>query len=178
MNNPTAIFLIGMPAVGKSSLIQQNGWDTDPNTYIHSTDNIVTEIANRDGITYDEFFASGRFGREVIPVLHARLADAIRSGKNIIVDMVNETKAKRALTQLPDHYQKEAWIIGHKPWYRKDKRFLKKIKHAVAQRHKATGKSVPQFVLDNMFKSYEVPSMDEEGFTAMRIIEPLNPLVT
>ena len=59
--NPTAIFLIGMPAVGKSSLIQQNGWDTDPNTYIHSTDNIVTEIANRDGITYDEFFASGRF---------------------------------------------------------------------------------------------------------------------
>ena len=175
---PKAIFLIGLPSVGKSSLIKKEGWDKDPNTFIHSTDNIVNEIAKREGITYDDFFASGRFVQDVLPILQERFQEAIKNGKNIVVDMVNESKAKRDLTlkDLPENYTKEAIVIGHEQWINQNPSFLQKIKDAVLERKTTTGKSIPPFVLDSMFSSYEVPSEDE-GFTVIEMIEPLNPLV-
>jgi predicted kinase len=178
---PKIVFLVGMPAVGKSTYISECEWDTDPNTYIHSTDNIVEDIAARQGIRYNDFFAQAatRFYPEVIVPLLANMDRAKQQRKNIIVDMVNESKEARgrtlSLINLSD-YQVQAVVFGHSKWASQDPEFLDKIKQAVDHRYYSTGKSVPFQVLDRMFSSYEMPD-ESEGFQDIIFIDPLNPRV-
>ena len=181
MKKPQLIFLVGMPSVGKSSYIKQMGWNTDPNVYIHSTDDIVSAIAHKEGITYDDFMemAKDRFYPDVIIPLLANFEEAKSLGKDIVVDMVNENKVARARTLdgvNKEDYEITAVVFGHEPWQAEKKSYLKAVKNAVKQRSQGTGKTVPNFVLDRMFGSYETPDQSE-GFDEIVFVDPQNPLL-
>jgi len=181
-NRPSITFLVGMPAVGKSTFIQQRGWDRNPNTYIHSTDDIVMELVNRDSRfkTYDDVFASGKFFELVIPILEERFQAAIDNNMDIVVDMVNNSVEKRALTLNKidkDDYVIRAIVFGHEPWRAQSRRFINSIVDAVKVRAESTGKSVPEHVLRKlMFTAYDVPTR-EEGFDQINFVNPLNPRI-
>ena len=185
---PTITFLIGMPAVGKSTFIQEQGWDRDPHTLLHSTDNIIEAIAMSEGITYDDFFDADaplpwpkkRFAKEVLPIAIGNLNHAIENDFDIVVDMVNNSAHSRGLTLQsidPNQYNIEAIVFGHDRWAEQDPRFLRKIKKAVQKRSLEQNKTVPDNVLDRMFSGYEEPSRDE-GFDRITYLEPLNPALS
>lgn len=184
---PTIMFLVGMPAVGKSTFIKEMRYDSDPNVYIHSTDNIIMEIIQGTGMAYDDVFAELSqkpfpqtiFGGRVLPTLKKRFERAVREGKDIVVDMVNESKYKRNLTLEsidPDEYVIKATVFGHQPWIKQDEDFIDAVVYAVGERARATGKSVPEVALHKMFEGYEPPT-PEEGFVQVNYIDPLNPNV-
>lgn len=187
---PSITFLVGMPAVGKSTFIKQRGWDRDSDTYIHSTDDIIMEIVDRDSRfdTYDDFFEAGKgmpfpkspFGKLVLPILSERFEGAIANNMDIVVDMVNATKYSRGLTLKDidsDDYIIRAVVFGHDRWEDQDHSYIDAIVDAVELRSRSTGKSVPEFVLrEKMFTSYEPPSR-EEGFDQINYIDPLNPAI-
>ena len=179
---PSITFLVGMPAVGKSTFIKQMGYDRDPNTYIHSTDDIVEELVQNDPRfdTYDDVFASGMFFELVIPILMERFNAAIESNMDIVVDMVNESQYKRNLTLKDidkDDYIVRAVVFGHEPWQSQSKEYIDSIVDAVNLRFQSTGKSVPEDVLrERMFPAYEVPTR-EEGFDQINFVDSLNPIM-
>ena len=187
-SKPSITFLVGMPAVGKSTFIQQMGYDRDPNTYIHSTDDIIMEIVNSDPRyeTYDDFFDAGAglpfpqtpFAQQVLPVLTDRFQGAVMNNMDIVVDMVNESKFKRNLTLKDidiDDFIVRAVVFGHEPWEAQSPRYIDSIVDAVELRSRSTGKSVPENVLrDRMFPAYEVPTR-EEGFDQINFVDPINP---
>ena len=189
-NKPSITFLVGMPAVGKSTFIKQMGYDRAPNTYIHSTDDLIMEIVDRDPRfdTYDDFFAAGvgkpfpqtPFGQMVLPELGRRFQAALDNGMDIVVDMVNANKHSRGLTLKDidqDDFIVRAVVFGHEPWEDQSRKFIDSIVRAVSERARHTGKSVPEPVLrERMFPSYEVPTR-EEGFDQINFVDPLNPMI-
>ena len=176
-DKPTITFLVGMPSVGKSTYIKQNGWDNDPNTYIHSSDDIIMEIVDMDPRfdTYDDFFDAGQglpfnetpFAKEVIPLLNERLSNAIANEMDIVVDMVNANKYARNLSLSkidPNEYFIRAVVFGHDLWKARDPQFLERIVSGVKARALRENKTVPENVLrERMFPSYEEPT-NKEGF--------------
>lgn len=189
-NKPSITFLVGMPAVGKSTFIKQMGYDRDPNTYIHSTDDIIMEIVNSDPRfdTYDDFFEAGAgkpfpqtpFATMVLPELTRRFEAAVDNNMDIVVDMVNNNAEKRAMTMNSidqDDFIVRAVVFGHEPWEAQSNKFIDSIVRAVAERARHTGKSVPEHVLRKfMFPAYEVPTR-EEGFDQINFVDPLNPMI-
>ena len=189
-NKPSITFLVGMPAVGKSTFIKQMGYDRDPNTYIHSTDDLIMEIvdSSHQYDTYDDFFAAGAgkpfpetpFAKQVLPELARRFEAAKDNNMDIVVDMVNANKYSRGLTLNDidqDNFIVRAVVFGHEPWEAQNKKFINSIVDAVAERERYTGKSVPENVLrERMFPSYEAPTR-EEGFDQINFVDPLNPMI-
>jgi GTPase SAR1 family protein len=187
---PSITFLVGMPAVGKSTFIEQMGYDSNPDVYIHSTDDIIMEIVDSDSRykTYDDFFKAGDglpfpqtpFAKQVLPILYERFQGAVMNNMDIVVDMVNESKYKRNQTLKDidiDDFIVRAVVFGHEPWKAQSPRYIDSIVDAVAERARKTGKSVPENVLrERMFPAYEVPTR-EEGFDQINFVDPLNPLI-
>ena len=50
----TLMILVGPPAIGKSTWIEQNA----PDAFVINRDDIVIEVAKRSGMTYDDLFAA------------------------------------------------------------------------------------------------------------------------
>ena len=174
------IFLVGMPAVGKSTYISGMGWDQDPNTYIHSSDDVMMEWAEARGLTYDEAFEKVDFMKEILPVLLSRFRYAVENDMNIVVDMVNASPRQRANTLgmiNKDDFIVRAVVFGHELWKAQDKQFFEKIVKAVNKRGQEQNKNIPRDKLwDFMFSIYEEPTR-EEGFDQINFIDPLNPIV-
>ena len=174
------IFLIGMPAVGKSSFIASKGWDQDPNTHIHSSDDVMMEWAEERGLTYDEAYKQVDFFNEIVPIMLDRFNYAVKNDMNIVVDMVNATKGSRSHTFKmidTDDFIVRAVVFGHEPWKAKDKKFFEKIVKAVNKRGREQNKNIPRDKLWKfMFSPYEEPTR-EEGFDQINFVDPLNPMV-
>lgn len=62
-NNKILYVLVGPPAIGKSTWIKQNLNDKNP--YIISRDDIVDDVAEKYGFTYDDMFASPKETEEI-----------------------------------------------------------------------------------------------------------------
>ena len=185
---PTITFLVGLTCVGKSSLLYDILMDTsleaDP-LIVRSTDNIIEDIANKEGITYDEFFSTmsstpnGRFVDQVLPVLNADIENAVSNGFDVVVDMQNITKQSRALTyDNPKfkNYVRQAIVFDDDLLQAKDSVYLELVKKACATRAKTTNKTIPQHVIQKSFDTYESPTFDE-GFMDIMHIRSLNPMI-
>ena len=146
--------LIGVPCSGKSS------WHCDQEWLQHaayiSTDIYVEEYAKNMGKTYSEVF------QEVMPkcveymtgdVIHAREA-----GQDIVWDQTNlGAKARKGkLKTVPKHYEKIALVIPP------TKENLERVQR-VNQERKSKGRSIPDHIMSNMAKQFEMPT-EAEGF--------------
>lgn len=148
---PTLIVLVGLPASGKSTSIPK-----DFSGFIYSTDNYIEEKAAVVGKTYSEAFQD--FIGSVTKAMNDQLADAIRQRADIIWDQTNLAPKKRRsiLKQIPGDYTKIC--VCRMPPQNEEE--MKEIKARLASR---PGKDIPDYVLENMLRSFVKPSRDE-GF--------------
>lgn len=148
-----AIFLIGLPGVGKSYFIKhklKSEFNMD-NYVVLSTDDYIQRYADQSNKTYNDVF------REVYPEaereMFKTLQLAIMQGIDIVWDQTNLTigSRKKKLSLIPDNYEKIA-VVMNTP----DEEVHK-------ERLKRPGKTMSQNVIDSMKNSYQAPSLGE-GF--------------
>ena len=146
---PTATFLIGVPASGKSTWVAEN---VDCDTWLLSTDDFIQSVADANGKTYNDVFADSIM--EAVAWLNEDLLSAVEVDADFVIDQTNLTRAsrKRKMRLIPKHYEKIA-IVFPTPEGAEWKRRL----------DSRPGKTIPQAVLDSMSLSYQAPT-EAEGF--------------
>jgi predicted kinase len=115
-------------------------------------------VATREGVTYGEVFK--REIKNAEQNMEANLASALAQGKDIVWDQTNMTRKsrlKKVGRLLDAGYTVDAHVFmpdAHELHQRQFKRAV------------ATGKAIPQRVIDSMMENYEHP-LEEEGFASI-----------
>ena len=152
-NTPTITVLVGLPGSGKSTYVQTY-LKEHPETVVVSSDDLIQAYADFHNQTYS--WAYPLYVKEADRLFKAELSKAIADGKNIIVDRTNMTikSRRRILANVPKNYHKVAAVFSV------DEDELKK---RLQQRDLATGKHIPDSVINDMRRNYSEPTLDE-GF--------------
>lgn len=157
MSEPICTVMVGLPGLGKSTIV--NGMYKDVDTFIYSTDNLLEVAAKELGSTYDEVFET--LIKSVTEAANGSLDVAIRNKQDIIWDQTNlgAGKRKKIINRMKQAgYQvrceciippEAGWIDDQKTWA-----------YRLANR---PGKTIPQNILTNMIESFTVPTV-AEGF--------------
>jgi predicted kinase len=138
--------LIGVPASGKSTWVEQNKGDA----LVISTDNLIEMYADENGKTYNEVFKEQIKIATKLAMQHAEAAFA--AGQDVIWDQTNLTKKSRAgkLAMVPKHYRRDAVFFAtplEEEWQRR--------------LNSRQGKSIPAHILDSMVEMLEMPDHTE-----------------
>jgi len=146
--------LIGIPASGKTTWTR----DYHPSIGYASTDKYIEQVAAEKGLSYNDVF------KDTITEATSRMLDEVeeyvRNGTHFVWDQTNMSKKSRAKKlKMLTGYSVVA-VVFNVP---EEKELAKRL----ASR---PGKTIPQYVLDSMIKSYEAPSLDE-GFTKIMIAD-------
>ena len=151
MNTKKCIVLIGVPAAGKSTWLELYA---DKPCAVVSTDNILEGFASEEGITYDESFA--KYAKVVTPMMWKELDTRIEEEwETIIVDRSNmSVKARKLFFERVKGkgYEFHAVVFPIPEKEEWDRRLSSR-----------PGKTIPQYVLDSMVQSFEMP-IESEGF--------------
>lgn len=147
----TAIFLIGLPAAGKST-IRTKLLELYPTATVLSTDDVIETESAKEGITYNDGFQ--KFIKFATKVLESKLNGAILNNSPIIWDQTNLSVKQRQqkLSKIPKHYKKVAIVVQCDNQAEHDKRLLSR-----------PGKNIPENVIASMRSSFEHPT-EAEGF--------------
>lgn len=182
---PLLTFLVGLTCVGKSHYISQRRALGGTVTHVLSTDNIIEDIARKEGITYDDFFDTmssvqpNRFVAQVLPELNRQIDYATSNDMHVIVDMQNIDKRARALTyDNPKfaNYKLQAVVFDDAQLSSKNPKYLKAVKEACASRGLEQDKTIPQHVIERSFYGYERPTK-AEGFVEVVYVNSTNPII-
>ena len=149
---PKCYQLIGVPASGKSTWIQNQDWIAD--CVVVSTDEFVEDYAKECGQTYSEVFAD--YMPTAVNLMADKVVRARNAGKDIIWDQTSTTVKSRArkFNMLPD-YEHIAVVF-------------KTPEHTELMRRlmNRPGKEIPDHVIYSMIGTWEDPT-EEEGFTGI-----------
>lgn len=154
----TAHILVGLPATGKSYLVDKIKGDLT-SCWIYSTDMYIEAMAEDSGLTYDEVFESNiqdatRFNNEKVEF-------AAQMGIDVIWDQTNLGLRKRK--KILDFFKGYGYRVechGIRPPDPEKLGFQLEWRRRLDSRE---GKTIPLHVMSNMLQSYHEPS-DEEGF--------------
>lgn len=158
MSKPICYVMVGLPAMGKSTLV--SGMYKDAQTFIYSTDNYIEKHMLDEGYsTYDEAFE--HMIDEATREMNAELSKMIEWKKDIIWDQTNLGVGKRRkiinrMKQAGYQVRCEC-IIPPEAGHISDQ---KDWKYRLANR---AGKTIPQNIMTSMFESFTIPTV-EEGF--------------
>lgn len=143
------IFLIGLPATGKSTYLKNRG--IRDNEVVVSTDDILCEYATNENLTYDEAFRL--YMKAAEKEFFTRIERAVAEGKDIIVDRTNMSIAARGrvLAKIPASYSRNAVVFGT---YLPVHEWLRRM-------GSRPGKTIPLHVLMSMASNFEFPSVTE-----------------
>lgn len=158
--NKTAVVLVGLPGIGKSTLIQKI--NQDGNIFVYSTDSEIERLAFLEGRTYTEAFDD--LISTATKNMDYLVIEAVRRGEPIIWDQTNMSSKKRAriLRKLQD-YKVDCfcWKIPETA----DE--ISEHERRLASRQ---DKQIPSFVIENMKRSFQLPTV-EEGFNSVTILD-------
>lgn len=153
-------FLVGLPGVGKSTITEQILKDEKNAIYL-STDYFLEEIAKEKNITYNKAWKD--YGKDAEKKFTALLKSSINKGDTLIWDQTNVVKSAR-IKKIKPLIEKGYVVIALTFEIPEDE-----WKKRIEKREKEGGKVIPQFVINNMKKTYERPDYDE-GFSEIFII--------
>jgi len=149
--------LVGVPGSGKSTWIKNQPWAKD--LPVVSTDHFVEEEAKRQGKTYSEVF------EEYMPIavkLMANQALICQANKlDFIWDQTSTTvttRARKFNTLMSSQYEHIAVVFKTPDIVELDRRLKSR-----------PGKVIPEEVMENMIRNFEMPSLDE-GFKEIWIV--------
>jgi len=149
--------LIGPICTGKTTYINQQSFD-----YAVSSDNIVDQVCQESGISYDDFFNLD-FNHQLRRNQRNKFNESIRvskSYKNIVWDLTNLTRNERA--RAMKNYKGATFEAVEFKFKGNESKILEISK----ERGMLTGKVIPDEVVKNMFNKFEHASKSE-GFTAI-----------
>lgn len=164
MMGPRALFLIGLPASGKSTFRNSLLNNVRPANLLSeyaviSSDDVLEDVARESQTTYDDVFFD--HVENATAVAGANLRHAINAGKWIIIDRTNMSKKSRAqylkickkAGYLCDAivFERPMTDAAHVEWNRRLDR---------------PGKTIPNDILQTMFCAYARPTQDE-GFDSI-----------
>ena len=164
MTKPICYVMVGLPATGKSTLVNQvfhdmNDYDT--RVFVYSTDGILERIADFLGKTYNDVFE--QHIKSATAEADIDLAHAIKERQGIIWDQTNLGAKKRAkiINRMRQAgYRVECVCIafpqGDSQW--------EDWRHRMSSR---PGKTIPDSVIESMMDSFVKPTVDE-GFDEVR----------
>lgn len=153
---PKCIFLVGMPAAGKSTWCTKN---LTLDAARLSTDDIVEQIAKQYGYTYNEVWKNAVGLAEQL--MFRSMDTLAKMGKDIVLDRTNLTVKSRARIMeilKPHGYTFEAVEFETPPQDEWKRRLENR-----------PGKNIPWDVLVDMAKRYEPVKMTE-GFTKIEYV--------
>lgn len=155
------IMMVGAPCSGKSTYIDQFLENSDKKWFVVSSDNIIMEWANKEGLSYSDGF--NKFAKKAMSEMNRRFKEAIKNGDNIIHDQTNMTvnSRRKKLCQVPKGYERT--VVAFEIDYGA-------LMERSEQRKVETGKYVPVKVVDNMLEMYVRP-IKSEGFKKVTIIK-------
>lgn len=149
VENPKIIMLVGLPASGKSSLAKDLS-DTY-NAIIHASDEIRKEL----NITEQ----TKQSNQKVFEVLHERIKNDLRNGKNVIYDATNISYKKR-----------KEFLRGIKNIScKKSCYFLASPYEKCLEQNRERKEKVPEEVIKKMYKNFDIPAYFE-GWDEIKII--------
>ena len=153
------ILMVGPPGAGKSTWINDFLKENDKEWVIISSDNIIMELAEAEGLSYSEGF--NQFAKKAMVEMNLRLKNAIKNGDNIIHDQTNMSVKSRAkkLSQAKG-YTKKAIVF---------ELMDEELHRRLNKRKNEDGKTIPDHIIKNMLANYTRPSKTE-GFTHVHII--------
>ena len=162
MSKPICTVMVGLPGLGKSTLVdsQRKVYDRiDMDLFVYSTDNYIEEVGTHLGKTYDEVFED--YIGKATTRMNALLDVAIKDKVDIICDQTNLGAGKRRkiinrMKQAGYQVRCEC-IVPPESDYDGDK------EDWVQRLANRSGKTIPQNVLTNMIESFIMPTI-EEGF--------------
>jgi len=150
MNRKNYLYmLIGVPASGKSTWINNQEWTRD--IPVVSSDRFIDDYAQKQGKTYNEVF--DEYIKIATKLMENQVLVCQANNKDVIWDQTNLTAKSRAvkLNMLPDYY-KIAVV------------FLTPATEEHARRLAGRpGKAIPEGVLRSMAANLELP-IEAEGF--------------
>lgn len=149
-----AIMLIGVPGSGKSTYIDElKAMNSDRDYIVLSTDDIFESLGDEKGWDYRQAFKNIPF-KKVQAIFNTNFRQAVKDKNDIIFDQTNLTVKSRAkkLNQLPKEYKKIGVVFSVD---------AVEMKRRLDERAAKTGKIIPQYILDNMIRSYIPPSRSE-----------------
>ena len=154
MNTPVAIFLVGLPASGKSTFVKTY-LNAFPGTVVISTDDYFQKYADENNMTYQEAFKKVDFKNAEDWMLD-NFYKAIRNGDRIIIDRTNLSPKSRGrfLELIPKFYECQAVVFNPPEEVRKAQS---------DKRYKETGKIVSSRIVDSMRNVFSIPTKSE-GF--------------
>lgn len=153
---PTCTVFVGLPALGKSTFIKKLKNDKN---WIYSTDMYIDAVAEDNGITYSEAFASNidaatQFNEQ-------KLKTMINLGRDVIWDQTNlgVGKRKKIINRMraAGYTVNCVCLMPPEPGHFSDQKEWK------LRLESRPGKTIPTHVLANMLESFVVPTQDE-GF--------------
>ena len=153
---PKCIMLVGVPASGKSTWIQEYM----PMANVMSTDIVIENVARSYSMTYNEGFKDLISFAEKVMWRH--ITWSIASQVNFVIDRTNLTakSRKKFIDKLKSYGYEFECVVFPTPEPDEWKRRL----------DSRPGKTIPQEALDRMVNSYEVPLMSE-GFSSVTFLQ-------
>lgn len=156
MTNPICYVMVGLPASGKSTRVK-NMCDMDLDAFVYSTDNYIEQCAKVNGWTYDQAFSE--FIDPATKHMNEMLDIAIRSKQNIIWDQTNTGAGKRK--RIINRMKQAGYIVECECYLPPET--VEDIAEWNSRLHNRPGKTIPDHVIENMVKTFVVPTLDE-GF--------------
>lgn len=153
----TIYILIGLPGSGKSTWVKKNAPE---GAVIVSSDDLIMEWAVGKGLTYNDAFGQVNF-KQIEARMREIFAEAIASGKDIIVDRTNMSPKSR-----------KYWLDEAKGYTKVAVTFILDdvtLNKRLSERSRVEGKSIPPYVVKNMAANYTAATK-AEGFTQFIVV--------
>lgn len=154
------IMMIGLPASGKSSMIEALKVSLGGSPFVFSTDNYIELKAQELGVTYSECFMN--FIKEAEKSQKAALQEAYAKGDHVIIDRTNlgVNARRKFLCNVPKGYKKTG--IFFKPPFQYNE--WTELYRRLGSR---PGKTIDTISMNMLLLSYTKPELSE-GFDELK----------
>jgi predicted kinase len=150
MSKPKVIILCGLPCSGKSTFSLSSEYDD----YMHlSTDAYIAQVAKPQNKTYNDVWKDTI--KEAAKVFYGLMCIAATTNKNVIIDQTNLTVQTRKL-KIDLFQNHEPTIV-----------FFNAPLELIKERNCRPGKHIPDYVIDSMYKTLQIPTEEEANLVTV-----------